>query len=152
VTAFHEQAVNGSSQPVAGESVPKVAPIIPQPVAVKRMAAAARTSTFAEIDRRKTRTNFSQGNTSDHATARTAQPLFSIMAYPPREDVSDSSGSGIIRPPMKGHNMPQLVTPDIDDGILNRLRERAVHHAQSVEVETKAILASALQSPVFADP
>jgi plasmid stability protein len=48
--------------------------------------------------------------------------------------------------------MPQLVIPDIDDGTLKRLRERAIHHAQSVEVEAKAILAGALQSPVLADP
>jgi plasmid stability protein len=42
--------------------------------------------------------------------------------------------------------MPQLLIPDIDDGTLRRLRERAIHHARSVEVEAKAILAGALQS------
>jgi plasmid stability protein len=47
--------------------------------------------------------------------------------------------------------MPQLVIPDIDDGTLQRLCERAIHHSQSVEVEAKAILARALQSPVSSD-
>ena len=42
--------------------------------------------------------------------------------------------------------MPQLVIPDIDDGTLERLRERATLHAQSVEGEAKAILAGALQA------
>jgi len=42
--------------------------------------------------------------------------------------------------------MPQLVIPDIDDGILKRLHERAVYHSQSVEGEAKAILADALQT------
>ena len=53
---------------------------------------------------------------------------------------------------LKEHNVSQLVIPDIDEGTLKRLRERAIHHAQSVEVEAKAILASALQSPDFSDP
>lgn len=48
--------------------------------------------------------------------------------------------------------MPQLVIPDIDDGTLQRLHERAIHHSQSVEGEAKAILARALQSPASADP
>ncbi|MGA2619772.1 MAG: hypothetical protein ABSF26_19340 [Thermoguttaceae bacterium] len=43
--------------------------------------------------------------------------------------------------------MPQLVIPDIDDAMLERLRERAIHHAQSVEIEAKEILASALAPP-----
>ena len=42
----------------------------------------------------------------------------------------------------KDHKTPQLVIPDIDDGILERLRERATHHSQSVEVE--AILAGGI--------
>ena len=49
-------------------------------------------------------------------------------------------------------NMPQLVIPDIDETTLERLRERAIHHAQSVEVEAKAILAGALQEACPADP
>jgi plasmid stability protein len=48
--------------------------------------------------------------------------------------------------------MPQLVIPDIDDEILERLRERATHHAQSVEVEAKATLAGALQPASPPDP
>jgi plasmid stability protein len=48
--------------------------------------------------------------------------------------------------------MPQLVIPDIDDRTLERLRERANHHAQSVEVEAKTILAGVLQPACAADP
>jgi plasmid stability protein len=52
----------------------------------------------------------------------------------------------------KEHHMSQLLILDIDDAILERLRERAAHHAQSVEVEAKAILAGALQPASPADP
>jgi plasmid stability protein len=48
--------------------------------------------------------------------------------------------------------MPQLVIPDIDEATLELLRERAIHHAQSVEVEAKAIIAGALQAARPADP
>jgi plasmid stability protein len=47
--------------------------------------------------------------------------------------------------------MPQLVIPDIDDRTLERLRQRASHHDQSVEIEAKVILAEALQTAA-ADP
>ncbi len=43
--------------------------------------------------------------------------------------------------------MPQLVIPDIDNSTLELLRQRAADHAQSVEIEAKAILAGALQPP-----
>ena len=39
--------------------------------------------------------------------------------------------------------MPKLVIPDLDEATLERLRERANHHAQSVEGKAKAILAGA---------
>jgi plasmid stability protein len=48
--------------------------------------------------------------------------------------------------------MSQLVIPDIDADTLERLRERAIRHAQSVEVEARTILAEALQSPAAGDP
>jgi plasmid stability protein len=48
--------------------------------------------------------------------------------------------------------MPQLVIPDIDPTTLELLRQRAADHAQSVEFEAKAILASALQAPASRDP
>ena len=56
VRASQEQFVNGSSHVVPGESVPKIAPKMPQPVAVIRMATAASTRTRAAIDNRNTRT------------------------------------------------------------------------------------------------
>lgn len=43
--------------------------------------------------------------------------------------------------------MPELVIPDIDHATLELLRERAAHHAHTVETEAKAILAEALQPP-----
>jgi plasmid stability protein len=42
--------------------------------------------------------------------------------------------------------MPELVIPDIDYSTLELLRQRAAHHAHTVEVEAKAILAEALRS------
>ena len=48
--------------------------------------------------------------------------------------------------------MPQLVIPDIDHSTLELLRQRAADHAQSVEIEAKAILAGALQPPAGNDP
>ncbi len=48
--------------------------------------------------------------------------------------------------------MPQLVIPDIDEVTLNRLRERAMQHAQSVEVEAKVILVGALHAACPANP
>ena len=48
--------------------------------------------------------------------------------------------------------MPQLVIPDIDHSTLELLRRRAADHAQSVEIEAKAILAGALQLAVSSDP
>ena len=47
--------------------------------------------------------------------------------------------------------MPQLVIPDLDEGTWERLRQRAVQHARSTEVEAQLILAAVLQSPA-ADP
>jgi plasmid stability protein len=44
----------------------------------------------------------------------------------------------------------QLLIHDVDDQTMERLRRRAAHHDQPVEVEAKAILAEALQSA--ADP
>jgi len=43
--------------------------------------------------------------------------------------------------------MPQLVIPDLDDRILERLRQRAAQHARSTEVEAQEILAAALPLP-----
>jgi plasmid stability protein len=48
--------------------------------------------------------------------------------------------------------MPQLVIPDIDHTTLVLLRQRAADHAQSVEIEAKAILTGALQPPAGGDP
>jgi plasmid stability protein len=48
--------------------------------------------------------------------------------------------------------MPQLVIPDIDHATLALPRQRAADHAQSVEIEVKAILAGALQPPASSDP
>ncbi len=47
--------------------------------------------------------------------------------------------------------MPQLLIPDLDDRILERLRQRAAEHARSTEVEAQEILAAALPPPA-ADP
>ena len=47
--------------------------------------------------------------------------------------------------------MPELVIPDIDPTTLDLLRQRAAHHAHTVETEAKAILSAALQLPP-ADP
>ena len=41
--------------------------------------------------------------------------------------------------------MPHLVISDMDERTLERLRRRAAEHAQSAEVEAKAILTEALQ-------
>jgi plasmid stability protein len=40
--------------------------------------------------------------------------------------------------------MSQLVIPDLDDGTLDRLRERAARHGRTIETEAKAILAEAV--------
>ena len=43
--------------------------------------------------------------------------------------------------------MPQLLIPDIDETLLERLRSRAAAHARSAEAEVKQILTEALQAP-----
>ena len=48
--------------------------------------------------------------------------------------------------------MSELLIPNIDPATLALLRERAKHHAHSVETEAKAILAEALQPSSSADP
>ncbi len=98
VTAFQGQSVNGSSHSVAGESVPKIVPTTPQPVAVIRMPTAPSTRARAAIASRKTRTMLSQGKTSDHATARTVSLSCSIMAgIPQKRCLGLGRVSGIIR-------------------------------------------------------
>ena len=42
--------------------------------------------------------------------------------------------------------MPQLVIPDLDEIILNRLRERAAMTGRSLEAEARTILADAVAS------
>lgn len=47
--------------------------------------------------------------------------------------------------------MPELLIPDVEQGILQRLQEQAYRHGRTVETEAKEILAEALQAPK-ADP
>jgi plasmid stability protein len=43
--------------------------------------------------------------------------------------------------------MPTFVIPDVDETVLNRLRQRADAHGRSPEAEAKAILNEALRPP-----
>ncbi|MBV9122716.1 MAG: hypothetical protein JO112_05125 [Planctomycetes bacterium] len=43
--------------------------------------------------------------------------------------------------------MPQLVISDVEDSLLEQLRERASAHGRTTEAEAKAILAAAMQAP-----
>jgi antitoxin FitA len=44
--------------------------------------------------------------------------------------------------------MPSLVIPDVQDGVFDRLRERASAHGRTPEAEAKAILEGLLQPSV----
>lgn len=43
--------------------------------------------------------------------------------------------------------MSQLLIPDVEDSLLERLRQRASAHGRTTEAEAKAILAAALRAP-----
>ena len=90
VRAVHGWA-NGLSHCVAGSSVPKVMPITPQTSTVRKIPTAPRIRARAAIARRNARTMLSQGNTSDHATARIVGLLLSAMSGVPQEKVPRSN-------------------------------------------------------------
>ncbi|MDR0577333.1 MAG: DNA-binding protein [Candidatus Accumulibacter sp.] len=47
--------------------------------------------------------------------------------------------------------MTQLVLRNLDDSLVERLRERAAAHGRSLEAEHRAILAAALRRPPLAE-